>query len=179
MRARWYIQIGEKEKALRDLEKYTDLVNDPFIAAQAYDMTWRSVHKKHQEIIAPEIVVELYHKAHKLQPKNWKYLCGLGVAYYRTGQWIETIDNLTKSTKLDGGENVCNHLYLAMVNWRLDKKKEAKNFYNKAIEWIENNKNSWLYEYDTVIFEIFIETADTLGIELNDLFTKGVLQMCN
>jgi tetratricopeptide (TPR) repeat protein len=119
-----YIRIGEKEKAIRDLGRYTDLVNDPFKAAQAYDVVWRSIHKKHQEIIDPEIVVELYHKAHKLQPKNWKYLCGLGAAYYRTGQWENAITNLTESTRLIGGKNACNYLFLAMANRQSDKKKE-------------------------------------------------------
>ena len=180
-RAIYYIYLGEIEKALRDLERATGLVNDPLKAAQVYDdVAWLIV-SKHQETVDPEFFIELYNKAHKLQPKNWKYLCGLGVAYYRAGRWTETIDNLTESTKLDGGENICNHFFLAMAYWQLNEKTKAKDFYNKSIDWMEKNKyskdkdKSWFTSYGGMILEIFIEASDTLGVKFNNLFTKGVL----
>jgi len=110
-----------------------------------------------------------------MQPKNWNYLCGLGAAYYRTGQWEKSNDNLTESTKLGGGENVCNYLFLAMAYWQSGNKTEAKTWYNKAIEWIEANKDKWLSDYDHMIFEIYVEASELMGIEINELFTKGVL----
>jgi tetratricopeptide (TPR) repeat protein len=173
-RAGWHIRIGEKEKVLRDLERFTDLVNDPSKAAEAYHYVARRLIRRLHD---PEIVLELYHKAHKLQPKNWKCIWGLGVAYYRTGQWENAITNLTESTKLIGGKNACNYLFLAMAHWQSDEKKEARNFYNKAIQWIQNNRSSWLSEYDRMLFSIFVETAELMDIEINDLFTKGELHL--
>jgi hypothetical protein len=37
-----------------------------------------------------------------------------------------------------------------------------------------DKEENWHISYSGMIFEIFIEAADTLGVELNDLFTKGV-----
>ncbi|MFC1634806.1 protein kinase [Planctomycetota bacterium] len=175
------ICLGNKKSVLDYLEKYEDLVNDPKdpnslldVAEAYYRSAWLFV-RTHREIGDPEIAVELLQKAHEMQPKNWNYLCGLGAAYYRSGQWGNAIDNLTKSSKLVSGENACNYFFLAMAYWQSDEQDKAKNFYNKAIDWIEANKNNWLWDYNRIIFEIYVEASELMSIEINELFTQGVL----
>jgi serine/threonine protein kinase/Tol biopolymer transport system component len=177
------IFLGNKKEVLDDLIKYEVLVNNPddpnnqLNVAEAYSNTAWGFVRTHREIGDPEIAVELFQKAHKMQPNNWNYLCGLGAAYYRTGQWEKAIENLMESTKLVGGKNACSLLFLAMAYWQLGNKTKAKNFYNMAIEWIDANKDYWLSNYDHMIFEIYVEASELMSIEINELFTKGILHI--
>jgi tetratricopeptide (TPR) repeat protein len=166
-RARYSIDLGDREKVLEDLKKYADVVKDP-AAAQAFDITaWRFVGRC-QEMVDPEIAVELYHKAHEIQPKDWRYLSGLGAAHYRTGRWDEAITTLTKSTELVDGENALNYLFLAMAHWQLGNKAEAANWYNQAIEWLENSNINWPNEQGQMIYDIYLEAAELMGIKTKE-----------
>jgi len=180
LRARSDIFLGNRERILKDLERYADLVgglNDANEVAEVYSsMAWRLI-RTQQPMGGPEIALELMQKAHKMQPNNWNYLLGLGAAYYRTGHWEEAIAHLTESALLGGGENVCIDFFLAMAYWQSNEEDRAKNYYNKAIEWMEDNRTGkiWLAGYDGMIFQLFLETSELMGIEINDLFTHGVL----
>ncbi|MHC4192398.1 MAG: tetratricopeptide repeat protein, partial [Planctomycetota bacterium] len=162
------IDLGDREKALDDLKKYADVIKDPSVAAQAYDITaWRLVGRR-QEMVDPEIAVELYHKAHEMQPKDWRYLRGLGAAHYRTGQWDEAITTLTKSTELVDGENALNYLFLAMAHWQSGNKAEAANWYNKAVEGIENSDINWRSYRGQMIYDIYLEASELMGIKTKE-----------
>ncbi len=173
-RASYNIDLGDREEVLKDLKKYTDLVNDPndpnnpSVAAQAYDeMAWNLV-GRHQEIVNHEFALELYQKAHEMQPKDWKYLRGLGAAHYRMGQWEEAITKLTKSTKMVDGENGLNYLFLAMAHWQLSNKAVAKNWHNKAIEWIENSYIKWYSYRGQMIYDLYFEASELMGIKIKE-----------
>jgi len=172
-RARNNIYLGDREKVLDDLKRYADIVKDSSVAAQAYDeVAWLSV-GRHQEMVNPEITVEMYQKAHEMQPKNWRYLCGLGAAHYRTGRWDEAITTLTKSTELVDGENALNYLFLAMAHWQLGNKAAAANWHNKAIEWIENSSINWLSAQGQMIYDIYLEAAELIGIKAKESDRKA------
>jgi tetratricopeptide (TPR) repeat protein len=165
-RAVYGINLGDRKRVLEDLEKYADTINKPWAAAQAYDITAWSVVGRYQKKVNPEIGVELYQKAHQIKPKDWRYLRGLGAAYYRTGQWQEAITTLKKSTELVGGENALNYLLLGMVHWQSGDRSEATNWYNKAIEWIESNDIDWHANRAQMIYDIYLEASELMGIKL-------------
>jgi len=164
-RAKANIYLGDTEKTLSDLKKYTDLVNNPNVAAKAYDYAGWPLVLRHQEMVNPEFAVELYRKAHELQPKNWIYLCGLGAAHYRAGQWEEAIAKLTMSTELANGENGLNYLFLAMAHQQSGNEAAAADWYNKAMEWIEDSNNNWLNVRNKTIYDIYLEAAELMGIK--------------
>ena len=62
----------------------------------------------------------------------------LGVALYRTNNWTEAIETLQKTIEL-GSDNAHNWLFLAMSNWQLDNKPEARTWYEKSTIWRETN----------------------------------------
>jgi serine/threonine protein kinase/Flp pilus assembly protein TadD len=165
-----YIHLGDRQKVLDDLRKYEDIVKDPSVAAQAYDDTAWSLVRRNQETVHPEIAVELSRKAHEMEPKNGGYLSGLGAAYYRAGQWKEAITTLTKSIEQFDDERHCgNYFFLAMAHWQLGNRTAATDWYNKAIEWIENNGFSWTSAQGQAIYDIYLEASELVGIETREL----------
>jgi eukaryotic-like serine/threonine-protein kinase len=88
----------------------------------------------------------------------------LGVAHYRAGQLNEAVDALQKSVDLgSGGEDryICVDWYfLAMANRKLDRKDEARKWYDRAVEWTvkKGPKDDTLRRYRA-------EAAALLGIE--------------
>jgi serine/threonine-protein kinase len=88
----------------------------------------------------------------------------LGVAHYRAGQLDEAVAALRKSLEIaEGGEDryVCEDwLFLAMSTWQMNRKAEARNWYNRAVEWIVKKKAS---EEELLSFRA--EAVALMGIE--------------
>jgi tetratricopeptide (TPR) repeat protein len=103
-----------------------------------------------------------------MQPENWAYLHGLGAAHYYADQWEEAITYFTESTKFFGGEHTSNYLFLAMTYWQINEKTMAKNCYNKAIEWMENNRDQWFREFRGRTFGLYLEASQLIGIDIRD-----------
>jgi len=81
---------------------------------------------------------------------------------------VALITTLTKSTELVDGKNALNYLFLAMAHWQLGNKTEAEDWYNKAIEWIENGNNGWLNVQGQMICDIHLEASEPMGIETRE-----------
>jgi tetratricopeptide (TPR) repeat protein len=163
-RAVYSVTLGDMQRVLKDLKKSADIETKPATTAQRYDVAAWILVGRHQEMINPEIAVELYSEAHKMQPKDWRYLRGLGAAYYRMGRWDEAITTLTKSTKLVDGENALNYLLLAMAHWQLGDKATAANCYDEAVEWIKSRDIVWYTNRAQMIYDIYLEASELMGI---------------
>lgn len=168
-RARYYYYLKEDEEALADLERYSDLVKDPSRIAGAYGgLGFNFILYQ----VDPEIAIELCRRAHKTQPGMWTYLCGLGAAYCWAGQWAEAIIEFTKSTKLPDGENAFNYFGLSMASWQLREKENGIDWYNKAIEWIQNS-NVYADPTQAKMIDFFyFETAQLLGVKIKGFSRK-------
>jgi tetratricopeptide (TPR) repeat protein len=99
----------------------------------------------------------------------------LGVAHYRAGNVKEAHAALQKSLDVaEGGEcrtkgeddrYVCEDwLFLAMVNWKLGRKVEARKLYDRAAAWMEEKAPSKELE----IHGFRSEAATTLGIDKDE-----------
>jgi tetratricopeptide (TPR) repeat protein len=99
------------------------------------------------------------------------YYNTLGVAHYRVGNLQAALDALQKSldfagrgeTRAKGSDEryVCEDWYfLAMVHWKLNRKDEAREWYDRAVKWSEKKepKNEELRRFKA-------EAATLLGIE--------------
>ena len=62
-----------------------------------------------------------------------------GVAHPRAEDWKAAIAALGKSMKLRNG-GLCDWFFLAMANWQLGEKQEARKWYGRAVDWMEKNK---------------------------------------
>jgi serine/threonine protein kinase/Flp pilus assembly protein TadD len=166
-RAKCYVYLHDNKKAFADLEKYAEI--NPLQAAAGYgNLAWLFV-RRPQEMVNPEIAVELYRKANDIQPDNWEYLCGLGAAYYRASQWEEAITELMKSTELAGGANATSFFFLAMAQWQSGDKTAAANWYKKAIEWIQNSNTDTEQWQESPMHSIYLEAGELMGLKVNEI----------
>jgi Flp pilus assembly protein TadD len=76
----------------------------------------------------------------QITPDDPKYLSVLGIALCRTGDWHGAIKPLEKSETIAPGKNVAqNGLHLAMAYWQTGDKEKARDWYEKALKWMNEH----------------------------------------
>jgi tetratricopeptide (TPR) repeat protein len=103
--------------------------------------------------------VELAKEALRLTPEESTCLNTLGVAYYRAGDWHKARETLNRSKDLRSGGDSFDWFFLAMAHWQLGEKDEARTWYDKAVEWMDENKPD-----DEELIRFRAEAAELLGI---------------
>ncbi|HZZ82061.1 MAG TPA: protein kinase, partial [Gemmataceae bacterium] len=91
--------------------------------------------------------VELANKAIQIEPKASNNWTALGMARYRLGQWQGAHTALEESLRLNsnsyGGAtnwpDSIDWFFLAMSQWQLLKKDEARKSYDRGIQWMKND----------------------------------------
>src|SRR5262249_22177574 len=71
----------------------------------------------------------------ELQPGNGSYYNTLGVVEYRAGNWEKAVAAFRTSMEKQDGGNSYDWFFLAMAEWRLGRKDEARSWYAKAVAW--------------------------------------------
>jgi tetratricopeptide (TPR) repeat protein len=136
-RARLYRTQGQSEKAQSDLANAAKFANDPDaqneIASKLVtdpDPSWRN----------PMLAVELAERAIGARPGDGLIWNTVGAARYRNGQWKDAIAAFEKSMELRNGGDSNDWFFLAMCHWQLGDKEQARVWYHKAVEWMDNNQ---------------------------------------
>jgi Flp pilus assembly protein TadD len=88
----------------------------------------------------PAQAVELAKKAVALDPNKGDSWNTLGVAQYRAGDWKAAITALEKSMELRKGGDANDWFFLAMAHWQRGDKKDARNWYDRAVMWMEKHQ---------------------------------------
>ena len=64
----------------------------------------------------------------------------LGWAQYRAGEWKASVEALEKSCALDAkGCDAYQWFFLAMAHWQLGEKEKAREWYDRAVQWMAAN----------------------------------------
>ena len=63
----------------------------------------------------------------------------LGIAQYRAGQPTEAIESLRKALELPDGGEPGQWFFLALAYWQNQNHRQALEWYEKAIAWMEKN----------------------------------------
>jgi len=79
-------------------------------------------------------------KAIELNPKEGMYWNTLGVAQYRAGQYKDAVASLTKAMEFRSGGDAFDWFFMAMAHGQLKNQQEARQWYHKAVAWMEKNK---------------------------------------
>jgi serine/threonine protein kinase/tetratricopeptide (TPR) repeat protein len=148
---------GQPEQALVHFRKASELLpTDPF---PLNSVAWELATCVEPKLRDPVLAVDLGKKVAELSIKQGddrdkpgidrlgNYWNTLGVAHYRAGNLEEALAALRKSLDIaNGGESrakgvddryVCEDwLFLAMANWKLDRKDEARKWYDRAEKWM-------------------------------------------
>jgi uncharacterized protein HemY len=131
--------LGQTEKATADREKALQLrANDAtWLNAQA----WRLL-KAPKGQRDPARALGLIQKAIEREPENNLFLNTLGVAQYRNGQYAAAVLSLEKSLATGKGQfDAFNLFFLAMCHAKLGEPARAKDYFNRALKWVEGHKD--------------------------------------
>jgi len=161
--ARVYLDLGDKDKALESLDGLDKRVKDSSRAAAAYAQLGLPRIQRD-----PELAMELYRRAHELDPGNWYYLGGLAFTHASTGRLDEAIAKYTESMKLPGGENSLNYFGLAMAHESKGQRDEAVGWYEKAMEQMQASANSMGSYLLQVLDVVHSQASRQLGIKTEE-----------
>jgi serine/threonine protein kinase/uncharacterized protein HemY len=123
------------------------------------DLAWLLVTYPDLRLRDPQQAIRLAKKAVELAPqiaRNWRTL---GVAQYQAGNWIGAVAALQKSIDLSKGANSYQSFCLAMAHEQLGNKEQARNWYARAVEWMETNRPD-----DEGLLRFRAEAAQLFGI---------------
>jgi tetratricopeptide (TPR) repeat protein len=88
----------------------------------------------------PTRALRLAKTAAQHMPKNGACWGTLGAACYRAGDWNQAIEALEKSESLSPGQYVDhNGFFLAMAHWQRGSQADARQWYERAVQWMEKN----------------------------------------
>ena len=93
-------------------------------------------------------------------PKSGIFVNTLGVAFYRAGNWKQAIAVLTRSMELRQGGDRFDWFFLAMAHWELGHKDESRQWYERAVTWMEKHRPN-----DDELRRFRAEAAGLLGRE--------------
>ena len=87
------------------------------------------------------LAVEHAQRAMELSPDMPEAWNTLGVARYRVGEWQSAIEALMKAEDPKPDAYFAhNALFLAMAHWQLNDRETARNWFDRAVAWMEKNR---------------------------------------
>jgi eukaryotic-like serine/threonine-protein kinase len=70
-------------------------------------------------------------------PERGEFWNTLGVAQYRAGEFQSALIALSRSMELRSGGDAADHFFVAMAYERLGDRKQARIWYDKAVQWMD------------------------------------------
>jgi len=139
--------LALQEEALK-LKQAKLSASDPYTAAAKCNLAWWLATAPDVKLRDPARAVELAAKAAQISPTTPECWCVLGSAHYRISKWKEAIAELEKAHSLrnliDAGKGTIvfsdaanNGFFLAMAHWRQGNKDKAREWFVKAVQWME------------------------------------------
>lgn len=151
---------GRREEAIAE---YAEVVRLKPMDAKAHDKLARllATHPD-AKLRDPQRAVALAQHAVALPLVVAKHWNTLGIARFRNGDWPGTTDALRTSMSLNKGGDSFDWFFLAMTQWQLDRKDEARKWYDQAVEWQEKNqpKNAELRRFQREAAALLMITAE-------------------
>jgi tetratricopeptide (TPR) repeat protein len=136
-RGRLYLQMGLPDKAKADFADSLSRSNNP---DDENALAWALSTNPDPKFCDPKTAVELAEKAVAARPADGEIWNTLGVAQYRVGNWQAAIAALDKSMELRNGGSGEDWFFLAMADYQLGKRDEARKWYDRAVRW--NNEST-------------------------------------
>jgi tetratricopeptide (TPR) repeat protein len=130
-----YTTLGQWESAVLDYSKVIELDSQ-------YTLVWHRRGGCYFQLDQWDKAIADSLKAVALAPKEaicWKQL---GKAQYRAGDWNAAVTSLDKSREVGQGGDAIDWLFLAMAHRKLDHPDQARQAYEQAVAWLEQNKQA-------------------------------------
>jgi eukaryotic-like serine/threonine-protein kinase len=123
------------------------------------NLAWLMATSSDPNIRDPARAVELARKAVALDLNYGDGWSTLGTAQYRAGDWKGAVATLTKALQLRKGGDSFDYFFLAMADWQLGDKSDARQWYDKGVEWMNKNR-----PHDEELRRFRAEAAALLGV---------------
>jgi tetratricopeptide (TPR) repeat protein len=107
-----------------------------YYQASAYDLLAWYMATADPELRREEWALEWALKAVKIVPNDANFWNTLGACQYRVRNWTAAIAALEKAMELTDGGDGGDWLFLAMAQWQLGHKEQARQWYAKAVDWL-------------------------------------------
>jgi tetratricopeptide (TPR) repeat protein len=130
-----YEHLGQYDQVLAYCRRATELA--PQDARTFNGAAWALLTSGEAALRHSDDALQSAQKAVKLAPQDGAIWNTLGVAQYRAGDWNGAIDSLQKSLELQD-DNGYDFFVLAMTHWQLGSKEQAREWYDRAVEWAAN-----------------------------------------
>jgi tetratricopeptide (TPR) repeat protein len=98
------------------------------------DTAWHLATHSDAKLRNAEEAVRRAEKAVEMAPNDANFRNTLGVARYRAGDWRGAVE------ALGDGRTPIDVLFLAMAQWQLGEKEQARRLYDKVAQWIDTTK---------------------------------------
>src|SRR5262249_25157181 len=138
------------DKSREAIQMYRKAVEtEPKNTETRAQLAWKLVIAPDETARNPKEAAELIQTAIDADPKTGSYWRTLGVAEYRNNDWQKAVKSLRQSMALQKGGNASDWMFLAMAQWQLGEKRDARDRYDQAVKWIEQNdpKNADLLRF--------------------------------
>jgi serine/threonine protein kinase/tetratricopeptide (TPR) repeat protein len=162
-----YSALGRYAEALR-LHEETLLLRQAKLGPDHPDtlqtmngLAWLLANCPDPERRNPGRAIELARKTVATAPDvsaNWNTL---GAAQYRAQDWNAAVTALEKSMALSNGGDSFDWFFLTMAQWRLGRHEEARQRFDRAVEWREKNRPG-----DAELRQLQAEAAELLAAEM-------------
>jgi tetratricopeptide (TPR) repeat protein len=153
------IQSRRMDEAERQFRRVVELSDT---AASRNELAWGlAAHPDPQvQHDGARLAVTFAEQAVELAPKNGSFFNTLGVAHYRAGDWKAVVTGLEKSMELRKDGDSFDWFFLAMAHWKLGDKDKAREWYNRAVQWMDKNKPK-----NEELLRFRAEAEELLGVE--------------
>jgi tetratricopeptide (TPR) repeat protein len=131
------MKLNKLDEAALAFNKVIELKPDSPLSLR--DLAWILANRPEVNLRDPQRAVELAKKAVHLDQRNRFYWQTLGYAEYRAGNWKSAIAALEQVKTLGSPGDSFEWFPLAMVHWQLGEKDKAREWYDKAVQWMEAN----------------------------------------
>ncbi len=158
-----YPNPADWAKAIADRAEEIRL--DPASVTAHNSLAWLLATSPDPQMRDPARAVGLARRAVELENKDGLLRNTLGVAHYRLGDWRGALASLRQSLELRQGGDSFTWFFLAMTHWQLGEKREASDWYGRAVRWMEQNAPALAKDpsYGEQLGRFRAEAADLLG----------------
>jgi tetratricopeptide (TPR) repeat protein len=129
------------------------------IAEANNNLAWLLATCPNTELRDPPEALRLARRAVEVEPQQGNFWNTLGVAFYRAGELEQAKKALEKSLELRNAGDSFDWFFLALVDLKRGKEDQAREWYDKAVAWYQNNRPN-----DQELFQFNVEAAAALGL---------------
>jgi tetratricopeptide (TPR) repeat protein len=132
--------LGQKQAFAEAIRAYREAIRlGPNDTLSINNLAWLLATCPDPKLRDAAEAVKLAKRAVELDPKNPTFPSTLGAAHYRAGDWKAAVAALEKSMTLRDGGDSNEWFFLAMAHWKLGAEDEARQWYSRAVQWMEKN----------------------------------------